>query len=123
MNIYQKIIILSGLAAFISTLFFFSPYNHIAYRGNNVELIVGTSYSSIFIPPNADAGLPFETKATGKYSKYLQDKGKPIETNRRQWTTEANTVKIDYPKLIVFVISIFIATTVLFVVFKNPKKV
>lgn len=122
MNNIQKIILLVGLLLFFVVLIFFTPYNHIRYKGNNGEIVLGTSYSSIIFPPNASDGKPYNTEATGRYSKYLQDKGERIQTNERQWTTNANTVAIDYPKLILFIILIFITTSILVIVFKNPKK-
>ena len=122
MNRNQKTVLIGGLILLLGIFSFFTPYNHIRYKGNDGEIVRGTSYSNIIFPPNASDGKPYNTKASGRYSKYLQDKGEHIQTNERQWTTDANTVEIDYPKLILFTILIFIITSCFIAVLKSSKK-
>ena len=59
MNITQKLVLIAGLVLLLSVLIFLTPYNHIAYRGNTGEMVLGTSYSSIFLPPYAKEGRSF----------------------------------------------------------------
>lgn len=120
MNIYQKIVLICGLILLYGVFLFYTPYNYINYKGNKGELVVGTSYGSIFAPPNAADGIPFQTS---KYTHTKNEQGEQVTIAQRYMTTEANTVEIDYPKLILFIILIFITTSIMVVVLKSPKKV
>lgn len=119
MNIYQKIVLIGGLVLLLGVISLYTPYNHINYKGNKGELVVGTSYGSIFAPPNAADGIPFQT---GKYTHTKNEQGEQVTIAQRYMTTDANTVAIDYLKLITFILTIALVTGVLFIVFKNLNR-
>lgn len=122
MNIYQKIVLIGGLILLLGILLFYTPYNHIKSDGNRT-MILGTSYSSIFTPPYAEYGDAFIKYPEGWDTNEIKS---AVYKNQmailHQYTFKANTVEIDYPKLILFIILIFITISILVIVLKSPKK-